>query len=248
MQTVKEEDEEGEVHLGRGQQDGCICEICGRGCWNEIHLRSHKRFRHGLDPKAKRMQLNKFPAVEEKWRCHRNGCDAEFASREDLQNHLKSKHNMEQERQQGLSQTTRTREQRFLESKTGESRKARSAEEGNFQIYLWKLPLEGISNEDIKQHFAQYGPVAKVTRPVDWTQNKEPRNYGFVRFLQEETAQHMLQEGTTTIKGHRIEIKEVRSKEHSNRFDASKSHTRDLRCWLQRSKGQLDETNFEEQE
>ena len=82
---------------------------------------------------------------------------------------------------------------------------------------------------------------------MDWRRNREPRNYGFVEFQQEETAQHMLQEGTTTIKGHRIEIKEVRSKEDGNRFDASKNNTRDLRCWLQRSKGQMNGTNFEEQ-
>ena len=84
-----------------------------------------------------------------------------MASKEDLQNHLVSEHNMEQEGQvlshPGL-QTTRTREQHFLEGTTAGARKARSAEEGKFQIYLWKLPLEGISNEDIKQHFAQFCP------------------------------------------------------------------------------------------
>lgn len=234
-----------EMYVGKG---GCICEICGRGCWNEIHLRNHKSFRHGNDPKANQMQLNKFPAEENKWRCHRNGCDAKFASKEDLQNHLVIKHNTEQEGQ-GLSraglETTRTREQNFLEGKrTG---KERSAEERKFQIYLWKLPTEGISNEEIEQHFAQYGPVAKVTRPVDWRRNQEPRNYGFVEFHQEETAQHLLQEGTTTIKGHQIEIKEVRCKEDGNKFDASKNNARDLRCWLQRSKGQMNGTNFEEQ-
>ena len=240
-----------QVKEGEGQQGEYICEICGRGYWNEIHLRNHKSFRHGTDPKAKRMQLNKLPkeikplpaAEEDKWRCHRNGCDAELASKEDLQNHLLSEHNMEQE-EQGVSQaglqTTRTREQNFLEGKTAGASKARSAEERKLQIYLGKLPAEGISNEEIKQHFAQYGPVAKVTRPVDWTQNKEPRNYGFVQFHREETALQMLQQGSTTIKGHRIEIKEVRSK----------NKTRDLRCWLQtlRSKGQLDGTSFKDQE
>ena len=228
-----------EVSVGKGQEGGYICEICGRGCWSEIHLRNHKSFRHGNDPEEKM----------DKWRCHRNGCDAELASKEDLQNHLVTEHNMEQEGQ-GVSraglQTTRTREQHFLEGKrTG---KARSTEERKFQIYLWKLPAEGISNEEIGQHFAQFGPVAKVTRPVDWRRNGEPRNYGFVQFDQEDTAQQMLQEGTTTIKGHQIEIKEVRSKEDSNKFDASKNNTRDLRCWLQRSKRQSDGTNFEEQE
>ena len=242
---VKVEDKGGE-----GQQGGCICEICGRRYGNEIHLKNHKSFRHGTDPKAKQMKLDKFPkenrplpAAEEKWRCHRNGCDAELASKEDLQNHLVSEHNMEQE-EKGVSQaglqTTRTREQNFLEGKTAGASKARSAEERKLQIYLGKLPAEGISNEEIKQHFAQYGPVAKVTRPVDWTQNKEPRNYGFVQFHREETALQMLQQGSTTIKGHRIEIKEVRSK----------NKTRDLRCWLQtlRSKGQLDGTSFKDQE
>ena len=53
---VKEEDEGGEVNVGEGQQGGCICEICGRGCWSETHLKSHKSYRHGNDLKAKRRQ------------------------------------------------------------------------------------------------------------------------------------------------------------------------------------------------
>ena len=53
--------------------------------------------------------------------------------------------------------------------------------------------------------------------------------------------------GNWNVKGHQIEIKEVRCKEDGNKFDASKNNARDLRCWLQRSKGQMNGTNFEEQ-
>ena len=220
----------------------------------ETQLKNHKTFRHGKDPEAKRTQLNKFPdkmkpspGKEYKWRCHRDGCDAELASKEDLQNHLASEHKMEQEGQ-GLSraglQTTGTREHHLLGDRTAGTNKEKTGEERKLQIYLWPLPVEGISNEEIKQHFDQYGPVDKVKRPCNWMKNNEPRNYGFVTFHQEETAQDMLKKGTTTINGHRIEIKEVRSKENGNRFAVGRNNARDLRSWLQRGKRQPDGTTF----
>ena len=54
------------------------------------------------------------------------------------------------------------------------------------KIYLGNLPPEGISNEDIETHFAPFGSVAEVVRPVNKSKNNEPKNFAFVTFNREE--------------------------------------------------------------
>eukprot|EP00096_Caligus_rogercresseyi_P010422 TRINITY_DN3794_c0_g1_i1.p1 TRINITY_DN3794_c0_g1~~TRINITY_DN3794_c0_g1_i1.p1 ORF type:complete len:294 (-),score=132.18 TRINITY_DN3794_c0_g1_i1:1866-2747(-) len=78
------------------------------------------------------------------------------------------------------------------------------------KIYVGKLKAE-ISDEDIKAHFSQYGPVANVEQPFDKTKN-ERKNFCFITFEKEEPAKRLLKEGTVTLKGSELEIKKVTPK------------------------------------
>jgi len=92
----------------------------------------------------------------------------------------------------------------------------KKAEAKQGKIYVGKLPNgDGITEDDIKNHFAQYGPVAEVVRPIDKSKNDEPKNFCFVTFEREETAKQMVKEGSATINGHQIDIKKVTPKDNT---------------------------------
>jgi len=91
----------------------------------------------------------------------------------------------------------------------------KKAEAKQGKIYVGKLPEEGVTAEDVQAHFAQFGPVAEVVRPIDKSKNDEPKNFCFVTFEREETAKAMVKEGTATINGHQIDIKKVTPKDNS---------------------------------
>jgi len=91
----------------------------------------------------------------------------------------------------------------------------KKAEAKQGKIYVGKLPAEGVTVEDIQTHFAQFGPVAEVVRPIDKSKNDEPKNFCFVTFEREETAKQMVKEGSATINGHQIDIKKVTPKDNN---------------------------------
>ena len=91
----------------------------------------------------------------------------------------------------------------------------KKAEAKQGKIYVGKLPSEGITVEDIQNHFAQFGAVAEVVRPIDKSKNDEPKNFCFVTFEREETAKQMVKEASATINGHQIDIKKVTPKDNS---------------------------------
>jgi squid-like protein len=66
-----------------------------------------------------------------------------------------------------------------------------------------------VTNEDVQNHFSQYGTVTEVIRPVDKTNNDEPKNFAFITFEKEEVARQLVKEGTTSINGHELDIKKV---------------------------------------
>jgi len=80
------------------------------------------------------------------------------------------------------------------------------------KIYVGKLP-EGVSKEDIQAHFAQFGNIVEVTRPVDKTNNDTPKNFAFVTFEKEEVAKQMVKLGTCNINGKDIDVKRVTAKD-----------------------------------
>jgi len=77
------------------------------------------------------------------------------------------------------------------------------------KVYVGKLPEEGIDEEVIKEHFSQYGAIAEVIRPIDKSKNNEPKNFCFVTFERERVAKKLIEEGTCTIMGTKMQIKQV---------------------------------------
>jgi len=77
------------------------------------------------------------------------------------------------------------------------------------KVYVGKLPETGCDEEDIKNHFSQYGAIAEVIRPIDKTKNNEPKNFCFVTFERERVAKKLIEEGSAVINGHKMQIKQV---------------------------------------
>jgi len=81
------------------------------------------------------------------------------------------------------------------------------------KIYIGKLPTEGISEEDIRQHFSQFGTVVEVVRPVDKAKNDEPKSFAFITFAREEISRQLVKLGGDVLKGHKFNIKPVITKD-----------------------------------
>ena len=76
------------------------------------------------------------------------------------------------------------------------------------KVFVGNLPLEGhISDDEIADHFSQYGPVADVIQPRDETNNPKP--FCFVVFDKEETGRKLIEQGFSTLRGQRVVIKSV---------------------------------------
>jgi len=90
----------------------------------------------------------------------------------------------------------------------------KKAEARQGKIYIGKLPAgDGLSKEDIETHFAQFGQVVEVVRPVDKMKNNEPKTFAFITFAREDAAKTLVKQGQTTINGEIVEIKKVTPKE-----------------------------------
>jgi len=84
------------------------------------------------------------------------------------------------------------------------------------KCYIGKLPPgDALSKDDIQAHFAQFGEVVEVTRPVDKMKDNEPKTFAFITFAREDTAKQLVKQGETTIGEHQIEIKKVTPKDNS---------------------------------
>jgi len=86
--------------------------------------------------------------------------------------------------------------------------KKAKAKEG--KIYVGKLKPE-LSDEEIKNHFAQFGNISQVEQPFDKTKN-ERKNFCFITFEKEESAKQLLKAGSTTVNGVELEVKKVTPK------------------------------------
>ena len=76
------------------------------------------------------------------------------------------------------------------------------------KVFVSNLPLEGhISDDEIADHFSQYGPVADVIQPRDETNNPKP--FCFIVFDKEETGRKLIEQGFSTLRGQRVVIKSV---------------------------------------
>jgi len=76
------------------------------------------------------------------------------------------------------------------------------------KIYVGKF-TGNITEEEIKNHFMQFGNVVEIQRPVDRSKNSEPKNFCFITFDKEESANQLLSKGTVNVSGQEVEIKKV---------------------------------------
>jgi RNA recognition motif-containing protein len=86
------------------------------------------------------------------------------------------------------------------------------------KIYVGRLPATGLTTEEVQTHFNQFGTVTEVIRPVDKTNNDEPKNFAFITFEKEEVARQLVKEGTTNLNGHDLVIKKVVPKDSQGGF------------------------------
>ena len=77
------------------------------------------------------------------------------------------------------------------------------------KIYVGKLPDSGVGEDEIMEHFSQFGTVSQVIRLIDWRKDNTPKNFCFVTF--ERVAKELIEEGICNIGGHKIQIKKVPS-------------------------------------
>jgi len=75
----------------------------------------------------------------------------------------------------------------------------------NCKVFVGGLP-HGVTDDQIKQFFARYGPVKEFKMMYD--ENKQrPRGFGFITFDTEESANQVLQEHYIQFSGKQIEVK-----------------------------------------
>jgi len=95
----------------------------------------------------------------------------------------------------------------------GKRATCKKAEVRQGKIYVGKLPAEEISNQDLTDHFNQFGSVVEVIRPVDKMKEDAPKNFCFVTFDKEEPAKQLVMKGFTSIKGHQVIVSRVTPKD-----------------------------------
>ncbi len=78
------------------------------------------------------------------------------------------------------------------------------------KVYVGRLVPE-ITDEEIKEHFSQYGAIATIEQPFDKTKN-ERKNFCFITFEKEDVAKKLLKEGIVCINNHELDVKKVTPK------------------------------------
>ncbi len=78
------------------------------------------------------------------------------------------------------------------------------------KIHIGKLRPE-VTDEDIREFFAQHGSIAAIEQPFDKMKN-ERKNFCFITFDREEPAKKLLKLGSVNIKGVELEINKVTPK------------------------------------
>jgi len=90
----------------------------------------------------------------------------------------------------------------------------KKAEVKQGKVFVGKLP-EGVTDEEIKEHFSQFGPIVEVVRPIDKQNGDKPKNFAFITYEKEEIAFKLVKEGQTTLNGETVHIKKVIPKDQS---------------------------------
>jgi len=85
------------------------------------------------------------------------------------------------------------------------------------KIYVGKFTDISITDDQIKEHFMQYGNVVELQRPVDRSKN-EAKNFCFVTYDKEEPAEMLLKKASVNVAGQDVQIKKVSVKDGSGGF------------------------------
>ena len=80
------------------------------------------------------------------------------------------------------------------------------------KIYVGKFTDISITDDQIKEHFMQYGNVVELQRPVDRSKN-EAKNFCFVTYDKEEPAEMLLKKASVNVAGQDVQIKKVSVKD-----------------------------------
>ena len=91
----------------------------------------------------------------------------------------------------------------------GKKAKCRWAGPGwkEIKIRVENLPSKDLSDDELADHFSQFGPVADVIRPEEEVNNNQ--KFCFIVFDKEETGLKLIEQGWSNIDGHKIVIKSV---------------------------------------
>ena len=74
------------------------------------------------------------------------------------------------------------------------------------------LPDSEVSDDEIKDHFSQFGTVTEFIRPIDKSKDNTPKNFCFITFEKERVARKLIEEVTCNIGGNKMQIKQVTPK------------------------------------
>ena len=77
-------------------------------------------------------------------------------------------------------------------------------------MFLGGLKPE-LSDDDIKNHFEQYGTILEFEMPFDKTKNAR-KGFGFITFEREETMKELIKKGKETIGEHEVDLKKATPK------------------------------------
>ena len=92
------------------------------------------------------------------------------------------------------------------------------------KIYVGKFQdATSISEGQIREYFLQYGQVVDIQRPVDRSKNSEPKNFCFITFDKEESANELLKKGTLTIEGQEVFAKKSKNNKRKNEENSNLS-------------------------
>ncbi len=69
-----------------------------------------------------------------------------------------------------------------------------------------------MSDEQIREHFEQYGPVIEFDMPFDKVKNQR-KGFGFITFEREETMKELIKKGKVTIGEHEVDLRKATPKQ-----------------------------------
>lgn len=74
-----------------------------------------------------------------------------------------------------------------------------------------------MTNEEIREHFEQYGAIIDFEIPFDKAKNQR-KGFGFITFEREETMKELIKQGKVTIGAHHVDLRKATPKPDHGQF------------------------------